>query len=149
MGLWGSGVRISPPRPVHSRKVSHARSWLTFFAIQLSHDAQQSLGQEREILSSKSTNLIMRNSIFAWIAAATVVLLSIPLIAMQFTEQVNWGSEDFVAMGLLLLGTGCLFVLVSRKTPRKYWLAIGLVSATLFLYAWAELAVGIFTNLGS
>ena len=91
----------------------------------------------------------MRNSIFAWIAAATVVLLSIPLIAMQFTEQANWGSEDFVAMGLLLLGTGCLFVLVSRKTPRKYWLAIGLVSATLFLYAWAELAVGIFTNLGS
>jgi len=40
-------------------------------------------------------------------------------------------------------------VFVSRKTPRKYWLAIGLVSATLFLYAWAELAVGIFTNLGS
>lgn len=100
-------------------------------------------------MNRNSSNLLMRNSVFAWIAAATAALLSIPLIAMLFTDQVNWGSEDFVAMGLLLLGTGCLFVLVSRKTPRKYWLAIGLVSASVFLYAWAELAIGIFTNLGS
>ena len=42
-----------------------------------------------------------------------------------------------------------LFVLVARKLPRKYWIATGVVFAAAFLYVWAELAVGVFTNLGS
>jgi hypothetical protein len=38
---------------------------------------------------------------------------------------------------------------VSRKMPQKYWGVIGVVFAAAFFYVWAELAVGIFTNLGS
>lgn len=96
-----------------------------------------------------TTHVVMRNTAFAWIALATGLVLLVPLIAMQFTAAVNWGVMDFIVMGTLLFGTGSLFVLVARKVPRKYWLAVGAVFAAAFLYVWAELAVGIFTKLGS
>ena len=42
--------------------------------------------------------------IAAWSVAALVLL--IPLIAMQFTDEVNWSGGDFVFAALLLLGVG-------------------------------------------
>jgi hypothetical protein len=92
---------------------------------------------------------IKRNSIFAWIAIGAGLVLLIPVVAMQLTTEVNWGPVDFVVMGLLLFGTGSLFVLISRKTHRKYRAVTATVVSVSFLYIWAELAVGIFTNLGS
>ena len=92
---------------------------------------------------------LRRNTAFAWIALATALLLLIPLIAMQFSTAVNWSLLDFIVMGTLLFGSGSLFVLVARRVPSKYWLAIGIVFAVGFLYLWAELAVGIFTEIGS
>lgn len=94
-------------------------------------------------------NFIMRNTAFGWIALVACVVLLVPLIAMQFTAEVNWGVMDFVVMGALVFATGSLFVLAARRVPHKYWLAIGAVFAAGFVYVWAELAVGIFTNLGS
>lgn len=91
----------------------------------------------------------MRKNVFVWIALATVVILLVPLVAMQFTDAVNWSISDFVVMGSLLFGAGSVGVLVARKAHRKYWLAIGVVIAAVFLYVWSELAVGIFTKLGS
>ena len=82
------------------------------------------------------------------LAAATGLLLLIPLIAMQFTAEVNWSPIDFVVMGVLLFATGSIFVLLSRRYPRQKVIA-GCFLALLFVYVWAELAVGIFTNLGS
>jgi hypothetical protein len=100
-------------------------------------------------MKSKKTDIIMQNKVFLWVAAATALILSIPLVAMQFTGEVDWGSEDFIVMGILLFGMGSMFVLVARVIPKKYRLlsAIGFLFATL--YIWAELAVGIFTNIGS
>lgn len=77
-----------------------------------------------------------------WGGAA--VLLTIPAFAMQVTDEVNWGDEDFIAMGILfaLLGLG-LEVLV-RLVPdwnRRLWIGALLVFA--FLFVWAEMAVGI------
>lgn len=88
----------------------------------------------------------MQNKIFAWIAAGTALVLSLPLIAMQFAREVDWGFEDFFIIGALLFGAGSLFVLVARKTKKNH-LIIGIAFFLAVIYIWAELAVGIFTNL--
>ena len=73
------------------------------------------------------------------------ILLLIPLIAMQFTAEVNWTPFDFVVAGLLLIGAGLIFDLVIRKIKNiKSRIAISLVLLIALLLIWAELAVGIF-----
>lgn len=100
-------------------------------------------------MKTTKNDLIMQNKIFIWIGIATGVILMIPLIAMQFTSEVNWNLADFIVMGLLLLGFGSTFVAVARLAPRKYRLLISLLFIGALLWLWAELAVGIFTNWGS
>lgn len=100
-------------------------------------------------MSSRIDELVFRKSIFGWIAFATGLILLVPLVAMQFTGEVNWGMEDFIVMGALLFGIASLFVLSARRVPPRFRVAIGCLFALAFLYLWAELAVGIFTNLGS
>ena len=87
----------------------------------------------------------MRNKRMLGILLAVVLLLLIPLTAMQFTDEVNWNVFDFVVAGVLLLGTGLLLELVIRKVRNKNYriAAIAVLAAILFL-VWAELAVGIF-----
>lgn len=86
---------------------------------------------------------IKSNKIFAWLALATAAILSIPLVAMQFTHEVVWGPEDFTAIAILLFGMGSVFVVVARLVPAKYRLlvATGFVLAALAM--WVHLAVGI------
>lgn len=74
-----------------------------------------------------------------------MVLLLVPLVAMQFTDEVNWGPLDFVVAGVLLLSTGFIFDLVLRKVKnRNYRIAIIIVILLALLLIWAELAVGVF-----
>ena len=89
--------------------------------------------------------MMTQNRRLIGIVLSVVFLLSIPLIAMQFTDEVDWKLPDFVIMGILLLGTGLLCELVMRKVKKiEYRVAIcGLLLVVLFLI-WAELAVGIF-----
>jgi hypothetical protein len=91
----------------------------------------------------------MRNDVFIWIAVGTGCILLVPFVAMQFTTSVSWELSDFVVMGTLLLLISSLFVLVVRKVPGKYWLLWAALCVATLLYVWAELAVGIFTQLGS
>ena len=79
------------------------------------------------------------------IITTVFVLLSIPLVAMQFTAEVNWNLSDFIIMGILLFGTGLLCELVLRKIqkPQHRVLLCGILVLALFL-VWAELAVGVF-----
>jgi len=100
-------------------------------------------------MNSPTNDALMRNSVFAWLALAVGLVLLIPLIAMRFADQVTWDAADFVVMGCLLFATGGLLVLVYRKSQRRWRVVAGLLVLAAFLYAWAELAVGIFTNLGS
>lgn len=73
------------------------------------------------------------------------LLLLIPLIAMQFSPEVNWTLSDFVVMGTLLLGAGLLVELVLRKaSQRRHRILLVITIAILFLLIWAELAVGVF-----
>jgi len=96
-----------------------------------------------------ANRIIIRNSVFVWIALAACALLLIPFVAMQVTTAVNWNVDDFVVMGILLFAAGSIFVLVARKVSPQNRLVIGVLVFAAFLCVWAELAVGIFTNLGS
>ncbi len=100
-------------------------------------------------MNNKSHPILMRNSVFIWIALATAALLLLPAAAMHFSNEMKWGAMDFALMGLLIFGSASAFVITARQIPKKYWFILGAACAVLFLFIWAELAVGIFTNLGS
>ncbi len=87
----------------------------------------------------------MKNKRLMIILAAASGLLLIPLIAMQFSNDVDWKALDFIVMGILLFGTGLLCELVLRKVSKTTnRIIICAVIICLFLLTWAELAVGIF-----
>ncbi len=89
--------------------------------------------------------MITANQRLTGIVATATVLLLLPLIAMQFTNEVNWSLSDFVIAGVLLFGTGLLCELVLRTvTKTEYRIAICLALLATLLLVWAELAVGIF-----
>ena len=87
----------------------------------------------------------MKNRRLIIIFATIVVLLLIPLIAMQFTSEVNWEATDFIVMGGLLTVVGLMIELIMRKVKsvNAKTLIIGIVIIA-FLLIWAELAVGVF-----
>lgn len=95
-------------------------------------------------MRQKANDLMLQKKVFIWIALATGAILLIPFIAMQFTTEVNWDETDFIVMGSLLFGLASLFVLASRRVPRKHRLLLGVMFIAAFLYLWAELAVGVF-----
>lgn len=75
----------------------------------------------------------------------SAMLLLIPLIAMQFTDEVNWTMSDFIVAAALLFGTGLLGELVIRMVSTvKYRIASCVAILMGLLLIWAELAVGIF-----
>jgi hypothetical protein len=49
------------------------------------------------------------------VGLATACILLVPLVAMQITDEVDWGLADFVVAGALLGGTGLLLELAVRK----------------------------------
>ena len=77
-----------------------------------------------------------------------VLLLSIPLIAMQLTDEVNWSFFDFIIMGALLTITGLMIGIVLKKVKyykyREVFIVIIVIIVMMFLLIWAELAVGLF-----
>jgi NhaP-type Na+/H+ or K+/H+ antiporter len=86
----------------------------------------------------------LRNAIAA-IATSTALLLLIPLMAMQFTREVSWGTGDFLAAGALLFGAGCAILWACRRVRQR--LRRRMVVAVICLAVallWAELAVGLF-----
>ncbi|HSI88036.1 MAG TPA: hypothetical protein VK918_03205 [Pyrinomonadaceae bacterium] len=87
----------------------------------------------------------MENKRFILIMLAATVLLTIPLAAMAFTDEVKWGIFDFIVMGVLLFGTGLVIEAALRMIPsfKLRLIAVAGILAVLFL-VWAELAVGIF-----
>lgn len=87
----------------------------------------------------------MKDKGFLIVFFITVLLLFIPLIAMQCTNEVNWGVFDFLIAGILLLGLGLLLKFVIKKTKnRSYRIVLFLLLILLFLFIWVELAVGVF-----
>lgn len=82
---------------------------------------------------------------FKWILGVTGIILLIPLIGMQFSDEINWGLGDFITAGTLLIGTGMIYEYASRNIKNKVNRTIlGLMLLAILAIIWAELAVGIF-----
>lgn len=87
----------------------------------------------------------MQNYRLIGILSVATLLLVTPLVAMQFSTEVDWDTTDFLVAGILLFGTGLLCELVLRNVKKTMHRLIlcGIVLVALFLI-WAELAVGVF-----
>lgn len=89
--------------------------------------------------------MIIQRKRYIAIGITIVLILLIPFIAMQLTNEVNWSLMDFIVAGSLLLATGLACEWVLRKVNSKFYrVMICLVILVLLLLVWVELAVGIF-----
>ncbi len=88
--------------------------------------------------------VINRIRVYRW-ALGIALVLSIPLIAMQFSSEVNWNLMDFLVGGLLLAGTAIMIeIAIQKATEQSYRLAAIASILVGLLLVWVELAVGIF-----
>lgn len=78
----------------------------------------------------------------AWITVTAVLLLT-PLIAMQFTDEVNWTVSDFAFAGMMLVGSGIIYELAARAGNLAYQAAVVAALGTGVLIMWTTGAVGI------
>jgi hypothetical protein len=77
-----------------------------------------------------------------WAAAALLLLL--PLVAMQFTEEVDWDVADFALAGALMVAVGVPYELAARRTGDvAYRAAVGVALVAAFLLVWVNGAVGL------
>ncbi len=79
----------------------------------------------------------------AWGGAALLFLA--PLVAMRFTDEVDWTAFDFAVFGALLALALGAFELGLRRAPVSR-LAVVVAVGAAFLLAWAQLAVGVITG---
>lgn len=101
-------------------------------------------------IENQQGGLSMKTKSIVRVALVTASILLVPMIGMQLSDEWNWSPSDFIIIGALVAGTGFMIELVLHKVKNKNHriaMAAGLI--LLCLYIWAELAVGIFTNLGS
>jgi hypothetical protein len=100
-------------------------------------------------MKTKRANITLQSSITR-VVLTTAGLLMIPLIGTQVSTEWDWSPGDFFIMGLLIAGIGTMVEYVRhtiKDDTKRAFFTIGLI--LLALYIWAELAVGIFTTLGS
>lgn len=71
------------------------------------------------------------------------LLLLLPLVAMRFTNEVNWSAFDFIFAGVLFGGVGLAFeVIVRRSRSLAYRSGGALAVVAALLTAWVNAAVG-------
>lgn len=92
---------------------------------------------------SRRLDTILR--LLMWAGVLAVWLL--PLIAKQFTDEVQWTTFDHVVWAFMLAIPAGIVDLVSRMTPNWFYRG-GVIIAlgTSFVITWANLAVGIVGN---
>jgi hypothetical protein len=74
-----------------------------------------------------------------------LLVLLVPLVAMQFTSAVQWDAADFALLGGMFVGAGVAYEVVERLTAdRRARIAIAGGLVFLVLLVWAEGAVGLF-----
>lgn len=107
-------------------------------------------------MKNNSTN----NKVLIYIAIGTVFVLAIPLLLMKLRIPlydpgsgygvIRWDLFDFIVMGALVFGAASIFAILARKfKKRTHRITTAVIFLLGFLWLWAELAVGIFTNWGN
>lgn len=104
---------------------------------------------ERDTMHTMNSNKLLTRQPLArqllTVVLGAAAILLVPLVAMQFTSEVNWDLFDFAIMGVLLVGIGATYVLCARMVQKtEHKVALGVGFAFLLLLIWAELAVGVF-----
>lgn len=83
-----------------------------------------------------------RWKVAVWAAAAALWLT--PLIAMQFTKEMDWDPFDFAVFGAMLLSVCGLLELATRMSRSVFYrLGFCLALVAGFALVWMNLAVGI------
>lgn len=80
----------------------------------------------------------------------SVFLILVPLIGSLVVEGWNWNIFDFIFAFVFFFIANLVYQFALAKIEsknKKVFIIFGLT--ILFVYIWAELAVGIFTNFGS
>ncbi len=94
-----------------------------------------------ETMSNSKGLGVNRGRLGAWSGAAALLLL--PLIAMQFTDEVNWTVSDFIFAALMIGVAGLIMELTVRTSDGiAYRIAVGVAVAASFLTVWVNGAVG-------
>jgi hypothetical protein len=97
--------------------------------------------RENIVLMLRQTKSIVR------VLLVTGSILLVPLLAMQFTDEVNWNFSDFAAAATLLISAGLMYELVLRASGNvAYRAGGGLAVATALILVWLNLAVGLIGN---
>ena len=82
------------------------------------------------------------------IVVGTAVILAVPLVAMLFTDEVQWTSFDFTMAGALLFAAGLTYEVAASSTRNpRYKIAIATAVATMLVLIWLHLAVGIIPGV--
>ena len=76
-----------------------------------------------------------------------LLLLLIPLVGMQYSNEVKWSLNDFIIMGVILLSFGIILNKIIYHVG-AFNKKIILISTLIifFFFLWAELAVGLFNS---
>jgi hypothetical protein len=78
-----------------------------------------------------------------WIGAA--MLFAFPALGTVMSAEVNWGPEDFAAMGVLLaLVCGAIEAAIHFLDAPRWRIGAIMLAVLMMLTIWAHLAVGIF-----
>ena len=83
------------------------------------------------------------------VALATAFILLVPLVAMQFSDEVVWNLADFAVAGFLLFGAGLTYELLARRAGNMaYRVAVGVAVAAALMLVWLIGAVGVIGEEG-
>lgn len=83
-------------------------------------------------------------------AVVAIVFLLIAFLVNKIINGWNWDYFDFIIAGILIFITGLVIEVLNKLIKNKIFKYITvLIILAGFLWIWAELAVGVFTNWGS
>ena len=98
----------------------------------------------RGILQENISMIYMQNKSVAGILFAATLIMLLPLLAMQFTNEVDWKPADFAVAWVLLVAAGFAYKLATGKTGNiAYRAAVSVAVLAVLLLVWVNLAVGI------